>query len=417
VGDEVVIGGKAEFWGKGGRLSIQVRTLEPVGEGALEARFRQLVERLRGEGLFDADRKTPFPHYPDRLAIVTSGTGDALQDVLKVLRPFRHVKALVCPVPVQGEAAASKVAKMLDWIDRRHAEVGTVDAVLLVRGGGSRQDLWAFNEEPIARALSKMTLPVVTGIGHEMDHSIADLVADRRCHTPTEAAQWILRHWRQARDRVDQVGIVLRREVRRNLQDAVTRVRQVRRHESLRRPMDIVERRRRVIDEVEARLDQAWGRRRTRALDRLHRMELVLRRNDPLQRVRLANQSIEQSRDRLSRALRQQRRDLTLTLDRRAHELERLAKMRLDRATDRFHRTAETIAPLVRRRVSHAAREVETLQRTLRALGPEDTLRRGYTITLDARGKLIRNAEQAPAGTVIETRTGSGSLRSRVEAG
>ena len=435
VGEEVVVRGSADFWAKGGRLSLRVRRLDPVGEGALEAAFQALVAKLREEGLFDADRKMPPPRYPGRVAVVTSLGADALQDVLKVLRRQRHLRVLICPVPVQGDAAAPKIAKMLGWLDRRHGEVGGLDAVLLVRGGGSRQDLWAFNEEAVARAVARMRLPVVTGVGHETDTTVADLAADLRCHTPTEAAQWAVRHWNVAGERVGQLGVALRRNVRLLTRDSRTRLANAAAHETFRRPGDVVDRRRRDVDDAEHRLDRAVGEVRARVGRRLHAAELVLNRNAPAARVRLERGRVEALaerlrraasvsadrarldalRDRLARASRATLRDRRAEVQYAGRSLRRLdpsrraAALRGDLASrhDRLRRA------LLRSIESRASR-VGALRRQVEALGPENVLRRGFSVTLDAEGTVVRDPADVSPGDRITTRVAGGDLTSVV---
>jgi exodeoxyribonuclease VII large subunit len=169
-----------------GEYQIQVRTIEPEGIGALELAFRQLCERLAREGLFDPDRKRPIPRYPRRIVLVTSPTGAAVRDFLQVAgRRWPGVEILIAPAKVQGQGAADEIAAAIALGN----SVRDADVIVIARGGGSLEDLWAFNEEPVARAIYASRLPVVSGVGHEVDVTIADLVADVRALTPSEAAE------------------------------------------------------------------------------------------------------------------------------------------------------------------------------------------------------------------------------------
>ncbi len=196
-GDAVVVRGRLTFYGKGGDAQMVVEHLEPAGEGALLRAFEQLKARLAAEGLFDAKLKRPIPGTPRGIGIVTSPTGAALQDILTTLRrryPLGQV--YVYPVPVQGDAATPAIVKALAELPRR----APVDVVVLARGGGSIEDLWCFNHESIARAIRACAVPVVTGIGHEIDFTIADFAADLRAATPTGAAERVgpdVAEWRQ----------------------------------------------------------------------------------------------------------------------------------------------------------------------------------------------------------------------------
>ena len=189
-GLSVRISGKIEYYGPHGKLQLIAERIAPVGEGELELAFRQLQEKLQAEGLFDISRKKPIPPFPERIGIVTGANTAAQKDMLETLRlrwPLAEVRLF--PVLVQGDSAAREIANTLRWINS-FAELPNhrLDVVLLGRGGGSREDLWAFNREEVARAISACVVPIVTGIGHEHDVTIADLVADMRGVTPTDAA-------------------------------------------------------------------------------------------------------------------------------------------------------------------------------------------------------------------------------------
>ena len=182
----VVCEGSVEVYAPRGAYQLILSKLEPAGVGALELAFRRLQAKLEAEGLFAAERKRPLPAFPRRLALITSPTGAAVRDALQVLdRRWRGTDVVVIPTAVQGGGAAAQIAAAL----RVAGAVPGVEVVLLVRGGGSLEDLWAFNEEPVARAVAACRVPVVCGVGHEIDVTIADLVADRRALTPSEAAE------------------------------------------------------------------------------------------------------------------------------------------------------------------------------------------------------------------------------------
>ena len=185
-GLEVIAAGPIEVYKARGGYQIVVEELVPQGVGALELAFRQLQQKLAAEGLFDPARKRPLPRYPRRIALVTSPTGAAVHDMLQVLtRRWQATNVVIVPVPVQGDGAAPQIAAGLE----RAARLPEVDLIITGRGGGSLEDLWPFNEEVVARAIARSPIPVISAVGHEIDVSIADLVADRRALTPTEAAE------------------------------------------------------------------------------------------------------------------------------------------------------------------------------------------------------------------------------------
>lgn len=183
---EVIASGSVSVYERGGSYSLNVRALEPAGQGQLAIRFQQLKEKLSREGLFDPAHKKELPSFPRIVAVVTSETGAAIQDILKIIRSRNNVvKILICPVLVQGPSAPADIASAIDWLNREHPEA---DVIIAGRGGGSMEDLWAFNEEIVARSIYRSTIPVISAVGHETDTTIADFVADVRAETPTAAA-------------------------------------------------------------------------------------------------------------------------------------------------------------------------------------------------------------------------------------
>jgi exodeoxyribonuclease VII large subunit len=267
-GLEMIATGRVSVYAPQGRYQLQVQSLQPAGRGALELAFRQLQARLAAEGLFAAERKKPIPLYPSRIVLLTSRATAALQDILKVLRRYSWLKLMVYHVPVQGEGSGAQIAQAIANVNRHAADIGGVDVIVLSRGGGSLEDLWSFNEEIVARAIAASGIPIVTGIGHEVDCTIADLVADYHAHTPTEAAQVITRNWSRAGDTVVQLAERLDRAVRQGIQDVHQRLSGLERHEFLRRPLDRIQMFRQLLDErqksatlaLRARLGQAQHR-------------------------------------------------------------------------------------------------------------------------------------------------------------
>ena len=213
-GMEVLARGFVQVYAQQGKYQLYVSGLQPLGQGALEMAFQQVRAKLEAEGLFAPARKRPLPRFPTRVVLVTSSATAALQDMLKVLRRFPWLRLFLYHVPVQGDGCGARIAHGIADVNRRMAAHGGADVILLARGGGSLEDLWGFNEEAVARAVAASRAPVVTGIGHEVDTSIADLVADHHAHTPTEAAQVVTAHWRGAREAVEFAGVRLGRALR-----------------------------------------------------------------------------------------------------------------------------------------------------------------------------------------------------------
>jgi exodeoxyribonuclease VII large subunit len=272
-GLEIIATGRVTVYAPQGRYQLTIQQILPAGRGALELAFRQLQARLSAEGLFDADRKKTIPQYPTRIVLLTSRATAALQDMLKVLRRFPWLKLMVYHVPVQGDGSAAKIAAAIDHLSRHAADIGGVDVILLARGGGSLEDLWSFNEEIVARAIAASRIPVITGIGHEVDCSISDLVADYHAHTPTEAAQVVSQHWKRAADSLSQAQTRLRNIVRQTALDYRNRLEAIHRHEFFRRPMDRIQLLRQLLDDRQKAITLALSARVRRYQDRLAALE------------------------------------------------------------------------------------------------------------------------------------------------
>jgi exodeoxyribonuclease VII large subunit len=366
-GQEVVAQGRVEFYARQGRTQLYVERLEPVGAGALEQRFRALCAALKERGWFDPEAKQALPAFPRRVAVVTSKTGAALQDVLDTLRKRAPwVVVSVVDVRVQGEAAAPEVARAIGWLSRRHAELG-LDAIILTRGGGSMEDLWAFNEEAVARAVWGCRVPIVAAIGHETDTTIAELVADERAATPTQAAMRLspdrssldeqlgqlrrrleragLRRGREERDRLATLG----RELRRSGRSAV------------------VDRRGRV-----------------------DRLALAVERARPAREASRRRARLSSASARLEAAMRG-----------------RVRRDRLEHAGAALVRAGRSIGE------DRAAR-LDALERELWVVGPAHVLARGFTVTRGADGRAVRSVADVAAGESIETVVADGRFASVV---
>lgn len=199
--------------------------------------------------MFDVERKREVPRYPAKIVIITSRETAALQDMLKVLRRFAWLQLQLYHVPVQGDGCGRQIAAAIEHVNEYSDQIGGPDLILLGRGGGALEDLWGFNEESLARAIAASRIPIITGIGHEVDVSIADLVADHHAHTPTEAAQIATGHWRNAVEVVEGIAVRLRREMRSTVQDCRRRLVAAERHEVFRRPTDWINDLRILLDD------------------------------------------------------------------------------------------------------------------------------------------------------------------------
>jgi exodeoxyribonuclease VII large subunit len=413
-GIELLATGKVGIYGKQGKYQLYVNNLRPLGKGALELAFQQLRAKLQAEGLFAPERKRPLPTYPMTIALVTGANTAALQDMLKVLRRFAWIRLLVYPVPVQGQGAAQKIVDAIRHLSERGHELG-IEAILLARGGGSLEDLWSFNEEIVARAIDGSTLPIVTGIGHEVDTSIADLVADYHAHTPTEAAQIISHHWRGARDAVDLSNVRLRRLVTDLLQDARQRLRNIERHEAFRRPMDRINGYRQLLDDRQRQLSLALTKRLHVASWRIAEMRTRLDRHMPARINRLREQ-LSKIGNGISAAIAMRMRRSAERLTRATALLnDRHPKYRLPLHRQRLSGLADRLTVAARSNLLLRQQKLDALARQLEAVGPENVLRRGYTITTRKKtGEILRCGETLKPGEHLLTRFADGETESEV---
>jgi len=260
-GMEVVATGRVDFYPAQGSVQLYVDRLEPVGQGARELALRALMEELRGLGYFAPETKMPLPAVPRRVAVVTSKSAAALQDVIDTAaRRWKGCELVHVDVRVQGDAAAPQIAAALGELSANGASRG-IEAVILTRGGGSIEDLWAFNEREVADALRDCTLPVVAAIGHETDTTIAELVADRRCATPTQAAMTLIPDGGVLLQQVDQLAGRLALALRRRHEVATHRLHAAASHPLFRRPETLISVARGSLDTLAARLHAAPARR------------------------------------------------------------------------------------------------------------------------------------------------------------
>lgn len=238
-GLKVLCCGKVSFYGKNGRLSLYVEKVEPKGVGELQLAFQQLKEQLQKEGLFDESHKVPIPVLPSRIGIVTSLTGAVVRDILNILRRrFYGIGILVYPVKVQGEGAAGEIAQAIEDLNR----LKCVDVMILARGGGSLEDLWAFNEEIVARAIYASGIPVISAVGHEVDFTIADFVADLRAPTPSAAAELVISRKEELADKLNSLIKALRISLDNSVSLYESRLADLLESRALKFPLDIVER-------------------------------------------------------------------------------------------------------------------------------------------------------------------------------
>jgi exodeoxyribonuclease VII large subunit len=367
-GLHVLARGQVSIYDQRGQMQLVAETMEPVGAGSLQVAFEQLKEKLKKEGLFDVGRKRPLPAFPRTAGVVTSPTGAVIRDILHIVaRRHSGLNVLVCPATVQGESAPEEIEAAIALLN----ESGLVDVIVLARGGGSLEDLAAFNSERVARAIVASRIPVVSAVGHETDFTIADFVADLRAPTPSAAAELITEAQHRIGEHVAQLENRLERGAQFQLLRAKQRMADVSVSGADSRITMLLHRLAQRLDDAAERMEEALEaqlRERTRRVDAMTAM--ILRR-DPRQRIELARHSFAAGQARLERTL--------------------------ERAIDA-------------RRAG-----VERLTARLQSLSPLAVLERGYAFVTDADGMLIRCTAQMTMGEIVKTRLADGHFTSRVE--
>lgn len=251
-GMKVILSGRVSLFPKSGQYQIYVRDMQPDGVGALYIAFEQLKQKLYAEGLFDPAKKKPIPKYPGRIALVTSPTGAAVRDMIRILRHrYPLAKVLVCPVKVQGDGAAEEIAAMLDYVN----EHALADVIITGRGGGSMEDLWAFNEEVLARAVYRSEIPVISAVGHEPDVTICDYVADLRAATPSNAAELAVVDSAELQVRLHNVTARMTQTVLSNIQSKRQQLRSLAEKKIMRSPYEYLSERRMLLAMLQQRLE------------------------------------------------------------------------------------------------------------------------------------------------------------------
>jgi len=351
-----------------GSFQLIVEQMEDAGEGALRRAFEQLKAKLQAEGLFDESRKRPLPVFPRRIGVITSASGAAIRDVLSVARRrFALTEVDVLPVLVQGTEAPAQIAAML----RKAAEAGRYDVLLVTRGGGSLEDLVAFNDEAVARAIAGSPVPVVSAVGHEIDFSISDFVADLRAPTPSAAAELILPDG-----------------------DALVR----------------------MLAHLDSRLRTGWRRRAQNLMQRLDHLAARLNTQRPQQRLAMGRERMAGLRERLLRAQALTHERAAARLGRaRMRLLSRHPQTRLQQLTQRNVDLQRRLLAIWERCSERRRQRLVELARALNAVSPLDVLKRGYAILFDESGNVVRSVKSVARGAPVRARLADGELPLRVD--
>jgi exodeoxyribonuclease VII large subunit len=371
--------GRLSVYEQQGTYQLVTETLEPVGAGALQLAFEQTKARLQSEGLFAPELKRPIPFFPRRIGVVTSASGAAIRDIINVIsRRTRTVHVLLAPARVQGEGASHEIVRAIRFLNDHHARAirearhdAAIDVLIVGRGGGSIEDLWAFNEEAVARAIRTSTIPIISAVGHETDFTIADFAADLRAPTPSAAAELVAAHEEELCERLEHLVGGLRRTLNHRI-----------------------------------------------AVDRAHVRELTFARgfDEVRTKLREAVSAVDEREGRLHDAMARGFQNLLRRLDAAARllspsELRNRAVMQ--RA--RFEALARAQEAAVISRIEKARQQFGVSTAALDAMSPLKVLQRGYAIAQDSRGAIIRDASAVGIGDELHVRLWKGALDCRVE--
>jgi exodeoxyribonuclease VII large subunit len=354
-GLHVTVRGRITVYEDRGELQISGEYMEPQGAGALQLAFEQLKARLQAEGLFDASRKKPIPVLPHRIGIITSPQGAALRDILNILARRHHsANVLIYPAQVQGDAAAGDVIAGLRYLQQPARKAEAVEVVIIARGGGSAEDLAAFNHEGVARTVAASKIPVISAIGHETDFTIIDFVADLRAPTPSAAAELVIRSRHEIEAQAAELSGRLERSARYRLLMARQELTELTKHGAFRGVMDGIRRAQQKLDERRYRLERA------------------------------ESQILEHCRRRLETAAATVRH-----FD---------ARQRLVEIRRRLESQVASLAAAERARLRENRAAVERQTASLSALSPLAILNRGYALVFDANGQLVKDAARLSPG-------------------
>jgi exodeoxyribonuclease VII large subunit len=389
-GLQVIARGRVTVYDERGDLQFQAEHLEPKGAGALQIAFEQLKARLQAEGLFDPARRKPIPALPRRIGVVTSARGAAIQDILNILRR-RHesVNVLIFPAQVQGELAANEVATGVRWFNR----FGEVDVIIVARGGGSLEDLFAFNDEGLARTIAASEIPVISAVGHETDFTICDFVADRRAPTPSAAAEIVIQSKGELSDKLMALHKRMTHAINYKLLRSNNALSMLAQHAAFARMADSIARRQQRVDDLVFRLAQGQSRILKKQTRRIDDLEASLRRHDLRVRTGEMRRQLESRTSQLSATM-------ARLLTARQTELDRLGASLVS--------SGQTV--FLRRRSRW-----ERVNSNLEALSPKAILARGYALVFDEKGQLVKEPSRLQAGDRVRTQLGSGEFTSRVE--
>lgn len=391
-GAKIEVTGRVTAYTSRSEYQIIVEAVQSAGLGDLMRQFLELRDKLKAEGLFDESRKQALPRLPRVIGVATSPTGAAIRDILQVIgRRAPCVRVLIAPCAVQGAAAPAEIVRALRLLELD----GRSEVVIAGRGGGSIEDLWAFNDERVVRAIAACRLPVVAAVGHETDTTLSDYAADQRAPTPSAAAELVTAGYEECLRAIERAEVQMERAMRALLETRTARLASLEDSWGLRRPLDRLAATIQRVDDLEERLHRA-------VFGQLHQSRSKLRDQTHRLALRSPQHRLRQSRDRLGH--------LVMALH-RSHP-ERLWRPRLRQVRVEGFKLEEQLEKVVRRRLEERRRALRAAQQRLRAVGPESVLRRGYSFITDARGRrIITGPGQARSGQTLRVHSAGGEWK------
>src|SRR5262249_5762568 len=374
-----------------GDYQLYIEHIEPVGLGALQLAFDQLKKRLEAEGLFAAERKKPLPLLPSRIGLVTSPKGAAVRDVIRILRRrFHNVHLTLYPVRVQGDGSSTEIVRAIKYFDRQQI----VDVLILARGGGSLEDLWSFNEEDVARAIAACSIPVISGVGHETDFTIADFVADVRASTPSAAAELVVQTRREFDKHIADLLLTMANVLRLKLLEFSNKAYELENRRGFDRPLEMLRQFGQRVDAMPSQLGHGLRSQLERARRRYNVAHLRIRSTDLHARLAVQHKRLKVLQLNLG------------SLD--LHGKVTALRLRLEHRTDALGVRAERL-------LRHKRDRLDRLRLQLEERSPLKVLERGYAIATDAAGNLLRDASQVALGDTIAVRLHRGRLTTEVK--
>ena len=411
-GLHVTVRGSLSVYESRGEYQIYVETIEPVGLGALQLAFEQLKKRLEAEGLFSPAKKKPLPMLPNRIGLITSPRGAAVRDVVRILRRrFPNLCLSLYPVRVQGDGASKEIVEALRFFNRKN----TVDVIIVARGGGSIEDLWSFNEEIVARAISASLIPIISGVGHETDFTIADFVADVRASTPSAAAELVVQTRREFDKHIADLQETLASLIRYRLLESSRRVHELAGRRGFRRPLDLLRQQRQRADDMTARLTHGLRARVEQSRRRFTVAHVRIVSFDFRANMNALRRRVDAHEARLGNGLRAK-----IAASRKRFTIWHLRILSFD-----FRKTVSALQRRIEQRDAELAARIDRqlrlkqdrltrLRLQLEERSPLKVLERGYAIATDAAGNILKSVEGVSLGDAVTVQLRHGQLATQV---